>query len=166
MALLMTLMLVMGLTACGSSTAATTTAAPSGTEAATTTAATEAAASKSKVDEFFYEYSDNYIGSVRTALEEGLKAASDKFTYQFYDGASDQAKQTQDVETAITRGTDLLVVNIVTTGSDEAAQNIVDAAKEKDIPVIFFNREVSDAVVNSYEKCCFVGTDADRKSVV
>jgi methyl-galactoside transport system substrate-binding protein len=26
--------------------------------------------------------------------------------------------------------------------------------------VIFFNREVSDAVVNSYEKCAFIGTDA------
>lgn len=26
--------------------------------------------------------------------------------------------------------------------------------------MIFFNREVSDAVVNSYEKCAFIGTDA------
>ncbi|MFQ8758338.1 MAG: hypothetical protein ACLSAF_01620 [Intestinimonas sp.] len=28
------------------------------------------------------------------------------------------------------------------------------------MPIIFFNREVSDDVVNSYEKCAFVGTDA------
>ena len=32
--------------------------------------------------------------------------------------------------------------------------------RDRDIPVIFFNREVSDAVVNSYEKCAFIGTDA------
>ena len=41
-------------------------------------------------------------------------------------------------------------MNIVETGSDDAAQGIVDKAKAADIPVIFFNREVSDAVVNSY----------------
>ena len=40
------------------------------------------------------------------------------------------------------------------------SQGIVDKAKAADIPVIFFNREVSDAVVNSYEKCAFIGTDA------
>ncbi|HOF99944.1 MAG TPA: galactose ABC transporter substrate-binding protein [Clostridia bacterium] len=112
------------------------------------------------VSVFFYDYSDTYIGSVRAAMEQGLKDAN--IAYTFYDAASDQAKQTTQVETALTSGSNLLIVNIVTTGSDEAAQNIVDAAKAKDIPVIFFNREVSDAVVNSYEKCCFVGTDADE----
>lgn len=112
------------------------------------------------VSVFFYDYSDTYIGSVRTAMEEGLKAES--IAYTFYDAASDQAKQTTQVETALTQGSNLLIVNIVTTGSDEAAQNIVDAAKAKGVPVIFFNREVSDTVVNSYEKCCFVGTDADE----
>jgi methyl-galactoside transport system substrate-binding protein len=30
------------------------------------------------------------------------------------------------------------------------------------VPIIFFNREVSNAVVNSYAKACFVGTDADE----
>ena len=58
------------------------------------------------------------------------------------------------------KGATCLIVNIVETGSDDAAQGIVDKAKAADIPVIFFNREVSDAVVNSYEKCAFVGTDA------
>ncbi len=120
------------------------------------------AAAPIQVDVFFYDYSDTYIGSVRAAMEEQLAAASDLFTFNFNDGANNQAKQTQDVETALTRGTDLLIVNIVTTGSDEAAQNIVDAAMAADVPVIFFNREVSDAVVNSYDKCVFVGTDADE----
>jgi methyl-galactoside transport system substrate-binding protein len=112
------------------------------------------------VSVFFYDFSDTYIGSVRAAMEEGLKA--DSIAYTFYDAASDQAKQTTQVETALTQGSNLLIVNIVTTGSDEAAQNIVDAAKDKGVPVIFFNREVSNDVVNSYEKCCFVGTDADE----
>jgi len=120
------------------------------------------AAAPIQVDVFFYDFSDTYIGSVREAMKEQFEAASDLFTFSFYDGASNQAKQTQDVETALTKGTDLLIVNIVTTGSDEAAMTIVDAARESDVPVIFFNREVSDAVVNSYDKCVFVGTDADE----
>lgn len=112
------------------------------------------------VSVFFYDYSDTYIGSVRAAMEEGLKA--ENIAYTFYDAASDQSKQTTQVETALTQGSNLLIVNIVTTGSDEAAMNIVEAAKAKGVPVIFFNREVSNDVVNSYEKCCFVGTDADE----
>jgi len=119
-------------------------------------------ADRLSVDVFFYDYSDTYIGSVRSALESQLRMANDKFSYTFYDGASDQATQTEQIETAITRGSDLLVVNIVTTGSDEAAQTIIQNASDNGIPVIFFNREVSDSLVNSYDNCLFVGTDADE----
>lgn len=64
------------------------------------------------------------------------------------------------MQTAITKGAKLIVVNIVTTGSDDAANGIVNMAKNAGIPVLFFNREVSNSVVNSYDKCAFVGTDA------
>lgn len=119
-------------------------------------------ADRLSVDVFFYDYSDTYIGSVRSALESRLRMENDKFSYTFYDGASDQATQTEQIETAITRGSDLLVVNIVTTGSDEAAQNILQNAADNNVPVIFFNREISDSIVNSYGNCLFVGTDADE----
>jgi methyl-galactoside transport system substrate-binding protein len=51
------------------------------------------------------------------------------------------------------------VVNVVDTGSDDAAKNIIAKAKAASIPVIFFNRSVSEEVVKSYDKCVFVGTD-------
>ncbi len=113
-------------------------------------------------DVFFYDYSDTYIGSVRSSLERRMKGENELFSHTFYDGASDQSTQTEQVETALTRGSDLLVVNVVTTGSDEAAQNIVRNASSRNVPVIFFNREVSDDIVNSYDKCIFIGTDADE----
>ncbi len=113
-------------------------------------------------DVFFYDYSDTYIGSVRSSLERLMKNEKDKYSYTFYDGASDQATQTEQVETAITRGSDLLVVNVVTTGSDEASQTIIQNASGRNVPVIFFNREVSDDIVNSYDQCLFIGTDADE----
>lgn len=107
---------------------------------------------------FYYTYSDTYITGVRSALDRRLDEAG--ISYQDYDSNNSQTTQTEQVQTALTKGAKLLVVNIVTTGSDDAASGIISLAKEKDVPVIFFNREVSDAVVNSYDKCIFIGTDA------
>jgi len=107
---------------------------------------------------FYYTYSDPYISTVRATLDETLAALG--VEYQDYDSNSSQTTQAEQVQTAITKGATLLVVNIVETGSDDAARGIVSQARAADIPVIFFNREVSDEVVASYEKCAFVGTDA------
>lgn len=107
---------------------------------------------------FYYNYSDVYISTVRNNMDEQLKAAG--VTYTNYDGASNQASQTDQINTAIANGANLLIVNIVETSSPDAAQNAVDAAKTAGIPIIFFNREVSDDVVKSYDKCAFVGTNA------
>lgn len=117
-------------------------------------------ASNLNVSVFLYDNSDTYIASMRQRLEKIFGDANIPCTV--YDAGSDQAKQTTQVDTALTQGSNLLIVNIVTTGSEEAAQNIVDAAKDKGAHVIFFNREVADSVINSYDKCVFVGTDADE----
>ena len=57
------------------------------------------------------------------------------------------------------KGSKLLVVNVVDTGSNDAAQNIIKPGKERNVPVIFFNRSVEESVVSSCDKCVFVGTD-------
>ncbi len=107
---------------------------------------------------FYYTYSDTYISTVRSALDKALDGAG--ISYQDYDSNNNQTTQTEQVQTAITKGAKLLVVNIVTTGSDNAASGIIKLAKDAGIPVIFFNREVSDDIVKSYDKCVFIGTDA------
>ena len=107
---------------------------------------------------FYYTYSDPYISTVRASLDRELEAAG--IEYQDYDSNSSQTTQAEQVQTAITKGATMLIVNIVETGSDDAARGIVSQARAADIPLIFFNREVSDNVVASYEKCAFVGTDA------
>lgn len=153
LACLLSLMLVFALVACGTPAEDPTTSgvAPS----------TGGTGESIKVDVFWYTFSDTYLTSVRNAMEEKLGGMAN-INFTMHDCEEDQAKQTQMIETAITQGTDLLVVNIVTTGSEETAQAIVDLAKENDLPIIFFNREVSNDVINSYEQACFVGTDADE----
>ena len=107
---------------------------------------------------FYYTYSDPYISTVRASLDAELNKAG--ISYQDHDGNNNQTTQTEQVQTAVTKGAKMIIVNIVTTGSDDAANGIVNLAKQAGIPVIFFNREVSDSVVQSYDKCAFIGTDA------
>ncbi len=106
---------------------------------------------------FYYNFSDVYISTVRAEMDAQLDALGIK--YADYDGNTTQSTQMDQVNTAITNGANLLIVNIVENSSPDAAQNVVNAAKEKDIPVIFFNRDFDASVINSYEKCAFVGTD-------
>lgn len=107
---------------------------------------------------FYYTYSDPYISTVRASLDSELSALG--ISYQDYDSNSSQTTQSEQIQTAITKGADLLIVNIVETGSDDAARGIVEQARAAEVPLVFFNREVSDSVIASYEKCAFVGTDA------
>lgn len=136
LAIILACVMVLGLTACGNA------------------ADTD---SKGEVSVFYYTYGDTYISSVRSAMDKLLDNAGLK--HQNYDANGNQTTQTEQVSTALTKGTSLLVVNVVDTGSNDAAQNIVDQAKAKNVPVIFFNRSVDESVVSSYDKCVFVGTD-------
>ena len=113
---------------------------------------------------FYYTYSDPFISNVRQSMDKMLSDAG--ISYQDYDGAGNQTTQTEQIQTAITAGAKAIIVNIVNTGSDDAAKSIVSLAKNAGIPVIFFNREVSDAVVKSYDKCAFVGTDAKEAGIL
>lgn len=166
MAMAMASCMVLSLAACGGSSASATTAAA--TEAATTAAAADAgteaaagteapAALDGEISVFYYTYGDTYISSVRAALDAALDAAG--IAYQDYDSNNSQTTQTEQVTTAIAKGTSLLVVNLVDSGSDDAAKNIIDQASAQGIPVVFFNRSVSEEAVSSYDKCVFVGTD-------
>ncbi|MCI6812984.1 MAG: galactose ABC transporter substrate-binding protein [Lachnospiraceae bacterium] len=141
--------------------------AAAGTEAESVADAVNEAAngdvSGANVAVFYYTYSDTYIASVRTALDAALDAAG--ISYQDYDSNNNQTTQNEQIDTAIAQGANVLVVNIVTSGSVDASQAIVDKASAAGIPVIFFNRAVEgdeDAgkVLGSYDKCAFVGTDA------
>ncbi len=104
---------------------------------------------------FYYTYGDTYISSVRAALDSALDSAG--IQYQDYDSNNSQTTQSEQVTTALSQGATVLVVNLVDTGSDDAAKNIISQANG--VPVIFFNRSVSEEAVTSSDKCVFVGTD-------
>lgn len=107
---------------------------------------------------FYYNYGDTYISTVRGALDKIWE--ENGWSFQNYDAAGTQTTQTEQVGTALTNQAPFLIVNLVETGSDDAANGIVEQAMQDDVPLIFFNREVTDEVINSYDNAYFVGTIA------
>ena len=121
----------------------------------------QGASGEIKASVFWYEESDVYLSSVRAELHTALDAVGIAYDDQF--ATNDQSKQIDQIKTAIAGGSNLLIVNMVTSGSSDTAQDIIDAAG--DIPVIFFNRAIgtdgSDVtVLKDNATACFIGTDA------
>ena len=119
-----------------------------------------ASKNKGEISVFYYTFSDAYISTVRSSMDKILKDGG--YTYNDYDANGNQTTQTEQVQTALAKGSSMLIVNVVDTGSNDAAQNIINLAKAKNVPVIFFNRSVDQSVIESYEKCVFVGTDYEQ----
>lgn len=173
-ALLATAMVATMVAGCGTDKKAETTAATEATTEAGPEAASEATdvtealgeevdLSSANVAVFYYTFSDTYITSVRTALDAQLDSLG--VTYDDYDANNNQTTQNEQIDTALQKGANVLVVNIVTSGSVDASKQIVDKASAAGVPVIFFNRAVEGdeeegQVLGSYDKCAFVGTDA------
>ncbi len=152
------LVLAMSLAACGNNDAANAT-----NEVVDAVEEATKAADELTVGVFYYSFSDVYIASVRTALDSQLDTLG--VTYQNYDGNSNQTTQNEQIDTAISQGTDLLIVNIVTSGSVDSSQALIDKASSAGIPIIFFNRALAPDgedgdVLASYDATAFVGTDA------
>lgn len=76
--------------------------------------------------------------------------------YTYYGAQGDAAKQLSQAQQALADGCAALMVELVDAAS---AQSIVDLAKAKDVPVIFFGCDVDETVAASYDKCVTVNTD-------
>ena len=119
-----------------------------------------ASKNQGEISVFYYTFSDAYISTVRSSMDKILKDGG--YNYNDYDANGNQTTQTEQVQTALAKGSSMLIVNVVDTGSNDAAQNIINLAKAQNVPVIFFNRSVDQSVIESYDKCVFVGTDYEQ----
>jgi len=150
LAIVLALVMVFSLVACGGSSSGGSNAAPAAS-----------GDSALKVGVFWYVFSDAYLSTVRSALDAELAAAG--IEYQDFDGNNNQGTQLEQVQTAVTNGFNVLVVNLVTSGSADAAQQIIDAANG--LPVVFFNRAIEGdgeegTVLGGNDNITFIGTDA------
>lgn len=162
LALLLAMVMVFALAACGGGSSAPAAEEPAAEAPAAEAPAAEApAAGDLKVGVFYYAFSDTYISTVRTALDAELTAKG--ITFQNFDGNNNQTTQNEQIQTAITDGYNLLVVNMVTSGSPDVANEIINIANG--IPVVFFNRAIEaegaeGEVLGVNDSIAFIGTDA------
>lgn len=109
-----------------------------------------------------YKYDDNFMSIVRKALEKDAKN-SPEITLLMNDSQNDQSKQNDQIDVLLAKGVKALAINLV---DPAAAPVIIDKAKSSDIPVVFFNKEPSRKVLDSYDKAWFVGTDSKESGVI
>jgi methyl-galactoside transport system substrate-binding protein len=107
-----------------------------------------------------YKFDDNFMSYVRRSMEDSAKG---KVNLMLNDSQNDESKQIEQVDTLIAKGAKSLAINLV---DPKAAQTILDKAKPKNIPVIFFNKEPDAAVLKSYDKAYYVGTTSSESGVL
>lgn len=100
LALLLAVVMVVGFAACSSKKDG----------GGTTKAASSA---KGEISVFYYTFSDAYISTVRSSMDKILKDGG--YTYNDYDANGNQTTQTEQVQTALAKGSSMLIVNVVDT---------------------------------------------------
>jgi methyl-galactoside transport system substrate-binding protein len=113
-----------------------------------------ARAGQPRIGVLIYRYDDTYISTVRNAL---AKAFEGKAQISMQDGKGDQATQNDQLDVMLEKGMDGLIVNMV---DAQAAAGVLNKIKAAGVPVVFFNREPDLNVLKSYDKACFIGTNA------
>lgn len=107
-----------------------------------------------------YKFDDNFMSYVRRSMEETAKG---KINLMLNDSQNDQSKQIEQIDTLIAKGAKALAINLV---DPKAAQTVIDKAKAKNIPVIFFNKEPDASVLASYDKAYYVGTNSAESGTI
>ena len=144
-------------------------AAPAEEAAAPAEEATEEASADAttyKVGVAIYQFDDNFMTLYRNELESYMKSLETdtvKYDITIVDGKNDMATQTDQINTFITQGMDVIICNLVQTSS---AETIIDAVVGADIPLVLINREPLGDTDESYAGIldnpyvCYVGADA------
>ncbi len=145
------------LTACGGGdSSSTASSASSAAPASSAPAASESTGGSATIGICIYQFADNFMTLYRADLEEYLGELG--YSVTIMDGKNDQSTQTEQINTFLQQGVDVLIINPVQTTS---AQTIVDTVSPSGIPIVFINREPDKSVLDSYpDKCCYVGADA------
>ncbi len=163
--LLLVLAMALTLVACGASEPAATEAPAADAPAAEAPAAAEV--TTYDVGVAIYQYNDNFMTLYRQEIEayfKTLETDTVKYNITMVDSKNDMAEQTNQIDTFITQGMDVIILNLVQTSSAEV---LIDKVVAAGIPCILINREpLGDNGDESYEgiinnpTVCYVGADA------
>ncbi len=109
---------------------------------------------------FIFKLDDIYINSVANHLEKNLKGKAD---VTIFDAKNDQTIQTEQLIEYLKKDVDALAINLVDV---KVGQQLINIIREKNVPVIFFNKEPNLNFLKKYEKARYVGTDAKQSGII
>ena len=119
-----------------------------------------------KVGVSIYKFDDNFMTLYRNEIAayfKSLETDSVKYDVTIVDGRGDQVEQTNQVDSFIAAGFDVLVINLVQSTS---ANTITDRVKAAGIPCVYINREPSEDDMKAWDKICYVGADARQSGTI
>jgi methyl-galactoside transport system substrate-binding protein len=112
------------------------------------------ASSKPKIGVAIYKFDDTFMSYVRNAITEN---AADKATLEMVDSQNAQPTQNDQVDQFLSKKMKAIAINSV---DRTAAAAIIDKAKAKKVPVVFFNREPMPEDMAKWDKVYYVGAKA------
>lgn len=130
-------------------------------QAGTNTDSGSAAAEDISVGVCIYKFDDTFMTGVRNHMTEQAKTLG--ASLEIVDSQNKQPTQNEQVDTFITKGVNALAINPV---DSTAAAPLVEKAKAKGLPVVFLNRQPSDDIMQSYDKCWYVGAKAEESGTM
>ena len=121
---------------------------------------------KIKIGVTLYDSYDTFLTGYMRAFDKEVaekRAEGYEVNVLQYNAAGSQAMQNEQVEEMLQNSCDVLCVNLV---DRTAPSEIIDMAKKKDVPVIFFNRELVEEDLNQWSKLYYVGADAKQSGIL
>ena len=113
-----------------------------------------------------YDSYDTFLSGYMTAFEKEIskkRAEGVEIGLFRYNAAGSQPLQNEQVEEMLEKNCDVLCVNLV---DRTAPSEIIDMAKKKNVPIIFFNRELVDEDLAQWNQLYYVGADAKQSGVL
>ena len=109
-----------------------------------------------------YKFDDNFIALFRKAFEAEAMAKADTVEVTAIDSQNSVATEKEQIEAVLEKGVKAFAINLV---DASAADGIINLLKEKNIPVVFYNRKPSDEAIASYDKLYYVGIDPNAQGI-
>lgn len=164
LALVMAMLMVFALAACNETPASSSPTASSSSEeskdASTDDTAAGGEAKTYNIGVCIYQFDDNFMTLYREEIQSyfsSLETDTVKYDVTVVDGKNEMATQTEQVDTFIAQGVDVLIVNLVQSSS---AATITQKAEAANIPVVYINREPTEDDMKQWSEICYVGADA------
>jgi methyl-galactoside transport system substrate-binding protein len=117
----------------------------------------EKAGGKITIGASIRKYDDTYL----TEQRNNMKVKGDELgvTIDFTDSKADQITQNNNIDIYLTKGYNALAVNMQ---ERSAADVVIDKAKAKNVPVVFFNTEPFPEYMSKWDKVYYVGAKAEE----